>query len=180
MARPALIVDRDGTLVEERGYIARPEDLAVLPGVAEAIARVREAGAAVVVVTNQSAVARGIVSPEGLEELHERLRSLGVDAFYVCPHLPEAGCECRKPMPTLILRAIAEWDLDPLRSLVAGDHMTDCLAGRAAGVASVLLRSGHGGDHETAARAEGYPIVDDLPAAVELFLTRLEAADRAS
>ncbi len=173
MARPGLIVDRDGTLVEERGYISDPRDLVVLPGVAEALARARLAGAVVVVVTNQSAVARGLVTEEALLALHERLRPLGIDAFYHCPHMPDAGCECRKPKPALLVRAIADHDLDRGRTLAVGDHLTDCLAGRAAGVDAVLLSSGHGQEHATAARAEGFPVLDDLPAAVEVFLSRI-------
>jgi len=173
VASPGLIVDRDGTLVEERGYISDPGDLVVLPGVADALARVKEAGAVVIVVTNQSAVGRGFVTEAELAALHERLRPLGIDAFYSCPHLPDEGCECRKPKPGLILRAVSECDVDRERALVVGDHLTDCLAGRAAGLPAVLLRSGHGQDHVAAADVHGFPIADDLPAAADLFLSRL-------
>jgi D-glycero-D-manno-heptose 1,7-bisphosphate phosphatase len=173
VARPGLIVDRDGTIVEERGYISRAEDLVVMPWVAESLSRARAAGAAVVVVTNQSAVARGIVTEEGLGALHESLRPLGIDAFYVCPHMPDAGCECRKPKPTLILRAIADHDLDPARSMVVGDHLGDCLAGRAAGLPAILVRSGHGADHAAEAEAEGFGVADDLSAAVDRFLEHI-------
>jgi histidinol-phosphate phosphatase family protein len=170
MASPGLILDRDGTIVEERGYIADAVDLVALAGVTDTLARVRAAGVVVAVVTNQSAVARGIVSESELEVLHERIRSLGVDAVYHCPHLPDAGCECRKPRPGLMQRAVAELGLDPERTLVVGDNITDCLAARAAGLAAVLVRTGHGQRDAAAAEAEGFPVAEDLAAAVDHLL----------
>src|SRR4029077_569143 len=87
MARPGLIVDRDGTIIEERGYISELDDIVALPGVEAALASARAAGVAVAVVTNQSAVARGIVTEAQLARLHERVKEFGVDAVYHCPHL---------------------------------------------------------------------------------------------
>lgn len=180
MARPGLIVDRDGTLVEERGYITVADDLVALPGVADALARARRAGVVIAVVTNQSAVGRGLLSEDELATLHEWLGPLGVDAVYHCPHLPDGGCECRKPLPGLIHRAIEELDLDPARCAVVGDHLSDCLAGRAAGLPSMLVRTGHGAVHAPAATAQGFPVVADLAAAVRRFLDTLESGAPAS
>ena len=173
MASPGLIVDRDGTLVEERGYVSDPADIVPLPGVAAALGRARAAGVVVAVVTNQSAVGRGIVSEPQLAVLHERLTPLGVDAVYHCPHLPDAGCDCRKPLPGLVLRAIDELELDRARTVLVGDHLTDCLAARAAGVDAMLVLTGHGAAHAAAAEEHGFVVVADLPAAVDRFLADL-------
>ncbi len=173
MARPGLILDRDGTIIEERGYIAALDDIVPLPGVEEALARARAAGIPIVVVTNQSAVARGIVTEEQLAVLHERVMSFGADAVYHCPHVAEDGCACRKPLPGLVQLAVRDFDLDPAHSLFVGDHFTDCLAGRAAGVEAVLVRTGHGREHEPEAIAAGVAVVDDLPTAIVQFLERI-------
>ncbi len=170
MARAGLILDRDGTLTEERGYVTDLADLVLLPGTQDALAKARAAGVTLVVVTNQSAIGRGLLTEAALGDLHESLRGLGVAAVYHCPHLPDDGCDCRKPNPGMITRAVRELDLDPARSMLVGDHLTDCQAARAAGVPAVLVRTGHGGAHAAEAEAEGFPVVDDLPAAVDLFL----------
>lgn len=172
MARPGLILDRDGTLVEERGYIAELRDLVPLPGSSETLARLKRAGVAIAVVTNQSAVGRGVVTEQQLARLHAAIEELGVDAVYHCPHLPDDGCECRKPLPALVQRALHDLDLDPARTMLVGDHLTDCLAARAAGIDAVLVRTGHGAEHEPEARAAGFVVVDDLPRAAEHYLDR--------
>lgn len=170
MARPGLIVDRDGTLIEERGYVTEAADIVVLPGVEDALARARKAGVAVAVVTNQSAIGRGLLSQRQLDQLHQELRALPLDAIYHCPHLPDDGCECRKPQPGMVRRAITELDLDPGRTLVVGDHLTDCLAARQAGVAAMLVRTGHGERHAHDAEALGFEVVADLVTAIDQFL----------
>jgi D-glycero-D-manno-heptose 1,7-bisphosphate phosphatase len=173
VASPGLIVDRDGTLVEERGYISDPADLVPLPGVATALARARDAGVVVAVVTNQSAVGRGLVTESQLAVLHQRLTWLGVEAVYYCPHLPDAGCDCRKPLPGLVRRAIDELQLDTARTVLVGDHLTDCMAARAAGVDAMLVLTGHGATHASVARDGGFVVVADLPTAVDRFLAEL-------
>jgi len=173
VARPGLIVDRDGTLIEERGYVTQAADIVLLPGVEAALERATDAGVAVAVVTNQSAIGRGLLTVAELEELHEAIRSLGVSAIYHCPHLPDAGCDCRKPQPGMVRSAVADLELDPQRTVVVGDHLTDCLAGRAAGVGAVLVRTGHGEHHAAEAEALGFPVVADVVAAIDLFLEDL-------
>jgi histidinol-phosphate phosphatase family protein len=179
VARPGLIIDRDGTLIEERGYISDPADVVVMPGAAEALALARAEGVAVAVVTNQSAVARGIVTEAQLVSLHDRLTPLGIDAVYHCPHLPDDGCSCRKPMPGLVQRAIDELDLDPARTVLVGDHLTDCQAARAAGIEGILVRTGHGATHASDAQIEGFTVVTDLAVAVDRFLASLHTQDTA-
>ena len=124
--------------------------------------------------TNQASIARGIITEDLLTEQHAWLgRHIEFDGVYVCPHHPDDKCACRKPMPGLIEQAIRELDLDPVRTVFVGDKVTDCDAGRAAGVDVVLVRTGNGAAQEEQARAAGYDVVDDLAAAVRAFLDRL-------
>jgi D-glycero-D-manno-heptose 1,7-bisphosphate phosphatase len=160
MTRPAVFLDRDGTLIEERGYLDRLGLLSVFPWTADALRLLRRAGFATVVVTNQSAIARGIIDEAFLGEVHRELsaRLAGgggvIDRYYFCPHLADASderyrqaCRCRKPGPGMIEQACRELDLDPARSVMVGDRWLDVACGRAAGTRTVLVRSGHGG-HE--------------------------------
>lgn len=169
---PGLLLDRDGTLTVEGGYLGDPDDLEPVPGAPEAVAAARAAGWRIAVVTNQSAVARGLVSRARLDRMHARLavQYPAVEAIYDCPHHPDDGCDCRKPAPGMPAAAMADLGLDPDRTVMVGDHLTDCEAARAAGVTGILVRSGHGGDHAAAAAAAGFAVVDDLPAAINDLL----------
>ena len=155
MADPAVFLDRDGTLIEEVGCPTRPEQIRILGGVARALVRLAKAGYRLIVVTNQSAIARGLMSEDDLHRFHqaldEQLDLLGarVDAYYACPHHPDPGdtprpdlavdCDCRKPKPGLILRAAADLDIDLARSWTVGDTWRDVAAGRSAGTRTVKL-----------------------------------------
>ena len=154
---PAVFVDRDGTLNCEVEYLAAVEDLRLLPGAAEGVRRLRAAGFAVVVVTNQSAVARGFLDGATLAAIHRELgrrlaaRAAGLDGLYVCPHHPEAGrrplrrrCRCRKPAPGLVWRAVRELGLDLERSYCVGDGPADLALAAATGTRAVLVLTGHG------------------------------------
>ena len=175
MARAGLIVDRDGTVIEDCGYVSSTDQMVLLPGVVDALAQARDAGVVVVLATNQAAIGRGVVTEATVTSLHEWLGSqVAFDAVYVCPHHPDDGCACRKPMPGLLEQAIDDLDLDRARTVFVGDKVTDCEAGRAAGIDVVLVRTGHGAAEEAAAVAEGFAVVDDLPAAVRDLLARLE------
>lgn len=160
--RPAVFLDRDGTVNREVDYLADPGELELLPGAAEAIARWNDAGWLVVVVTNQSGIARGILSEERLREIHDRLalilaeRGAVIDAFHHCPHHPEIGeppyrcdCDCRKPAPGMLLRAAAELSIDLSRSWIIGDSFRDLEAGAAAGVPGILVATGKPDQLET-------------------------------
>ena len=160
-AEPAVFVDRDGTLNVEVGHLSDAAELDLIDGAAEAVRTLREAGYRVVVVTNQSAVARGLLSEAELRDLHARLaRRLGaegaeLDGIYYCPHHPTEGsgsyrveCSCRKPKPGLVERAARELDIDLGRSFVVGDKLSDLEAGAAAGCRGVLVRTGYGAEEE--------------------------------
>jgi D-glycero-D-manno-heptose 1,7-bisphosphate phosphatase len=170
MARtPAVFVDRDGTLNREVDYLRRVSDLRLLPGAAAAVRALSAAGFAVVVVTNQSGVARGLIDPATLTAIHRTLERRLVAAggrlagLYVCPHHPEAGmpplrrrCRCRKPAPGLVHRAVRELDLDLARSYCVGDTAADLGLAAATGTRGVLVLTGHG-RRTAAAPAAGAP-----------------------
>jgi D-glycero-D-manno-heptose 1,7-bisphosphate phosphatase len=184
MSRRAVFLDRDGTLNVERDFVRAPAELELLPGVVPALHRLRAAGFRLVVVTNQSGVARGYFDEAALARIHERLHALldGLPLAYLhCPHHPSAGgggytraCVCRKPSPGLIDRAAALFDLDLGGSWVIGDSARDVLLARARGMRSVLVHSGKPVEdaRRDLARAGYRPDHEcpDLPAAVERIL----------
>ena len=175
--RPAVFLDRDGTIVIERGYLAHADDIELLPGVAAALRTLRAAGYALVVVSNQSGVGRGLFPLsrvyEAMARLRRELRRHGVelDAVYFCPHRPDAGCPCRKPSPELLRRAAANLRLALRESAMVGDKLLDVETARAAGTRGVLVRTGYGRDEEqragpNAGGADPDLVANDLPAAV--------------
>jgi D-glycero-D-manno-heptose 1,7-bisphosphate phosphatase len=150
--RSAVFLDRDGTLNREIGHFGDPARVEILPGVPEALRLLEGAGFLLVVVTNQSAIARGIATRSGVDASNARLASLlegeGVrlQGFYVCPHHPDltGPCACRKPAPGLLFEAARDLGIDLRRSFLVGDKHSDILAGRRAGTRTVLLATGHG------------------------------------
>jgi histidinol-phosphate phosphatase family protein len=148
MLRRAVFLDRDGTIAEDVNYCRRPEDFRLFPRAAEAIAMLNEAGLAVVVVTNQSGIARGYFTEETLAQIHQKMtdqlagRGAQVDAIYYCPHHPDDGCTCRKPGTDLFQRAVEELGLALAGSYVVGDREMDVLAGQALGCQTVLVETG--------------------------------------
>jgi D-glycero-D-manno-heptose 1,7-bisphosphate phosphatase len=165
--RAAVFLDRDGTLIEERRYLDRLNLLALYPWTADALRLLNRAGLATVVVTNQSAIGRGIVDEAFLAQVHRALDArlasgnARIDRYYFCPHHPEAtleayrhACRCRKPGPGMIEQACREMGIDPRRSVMIGDRWLDVATGQAAGTRTVLVRTGHGA-HEEAHAPEG-------------------------
>lgn len=142
---PAVFLDRDGTLIDDVGYISDPSDVRLVPGAADALQALRAAGFRLVVVSNQSALGRGLVTQEQADAVHQRFveeleRAGGqLDAAYYCPHTPEERCDCRKPLPGLIIDAARELELDLERSFMVGNSDVDVAAGKAAGCRAILL-----------------------------------------
>ncbi len=167
--KPAVFLDRDGTLNREVGYIGDPDALEMLPGVSTALARLAAAGFALVVVTNQSAIGRGVYSRGQIDAVHERLKAkLGasgvqLDAIFVCPHAPEDACACRKPRPGLFLQARDALRLDLAKSWMVGDTVKDMAAARAAGVRPLYVTTGWGERDRAAALADGLAAIDIVP-----------------
>ena len=143
-----VFLDRDGTLNYDPGYLKSAAELNLLPGVAKALARLKAAGAKLVVVTNQSGVGRGLLTLKDLETIHARLQGLleqqgaVLDAIYFCPHHPDDGCLCRKPGRAMIDRAVAELQLDLRRSYFVGDHLRDMQLARIVGAKPILVTTG--------------------------------------
>jgi histidinol-phosphate phosphatase family protein len=183
-ARPAVFLDRDGTLVVEKGYGSGAAAMELLPGVPEALRNLRAAGFAIVVISNQAGVGRGLFPIASVHEamgaLRRDLRAHGVeiDAIYFCPHRPDEGCDCRKPMPGLLRRAARDLRLSLADSVMIGDKGIDVGAARAAGALGILVRTGYGREEEVGAAAEAarsgsiLHVADDLAAAARGLLSR--------
>lgn len=177
--RPAVFLDRDGTIIDDVHYLARPDLVRLRPGAGDAIARLNRAGVPVVLVTNQSGIARGVITEADYERVHHRLVELlaahgaHIDASYVCPHHPDFGgkCECRKPGTLLFRRAASEHALDLARSTFIGDRWRDVSPGIVLGGRGMLIRGNDTPDADLqAADAARVPIVRSLADAVAALL----------
>ena len=184
----AVFLDRDGTIIEEVGYLDRPERVEFFPWTIDAIRVLNRAELAVVLVSNQSGIARGFFTDAVVDIVHQRMDDMlsaggaRIDAYYYCPHHPDGSvaelakvCDCRKPARGLVDRAVAEFGVDPARSFVVGDRWLDIGLARTVGARGVLVRTGYG------EREEGKPpngmeadaIVDNLIAASSWILNNL-------
>ena len=184
----AAFLDRDGTIIEEVGYLDRPERVEFFPWTVEAIRVLNRAGLAVVLTSNQSGIARGFFTEQTVDAVHQKMADMlakggaRIDAYYYCPHHPDgkvAGyakvCDCRKPGRGLVDRAAGEFGVDPARSFVVGDRWLDVALGRAVGAQSVLVRTGYGASEE-GKRPDGLiadAVVDNLIAASSWILGKL-------
>lgn len=161
-ARRAVFLDRDGTINVEKDYLHRIDDFEFIPGVPEAIKRLSDAGFLVVVVTNQSGVARGFYDEQAVAGLHAHiqaqlaLQGAHIDSFYLCPHHPTEGvghyrvdCDCRKGSPGMLLQGAREHGIDLSRSFMVGDKFADIEAGIAAGCTPILVKTGYGAADES-------------------------------
>lgn len=175
---PAVFLDRDGTLIEDPGFIRHPADVRLFPGAAEAVRRLNAARRRVVMVTNQSGIARGLIQPAEYEAVTRRLETLlgeagaRLDAIYFCPHFPPVSgpCECRKP-GTLHYRDAAErLALDLAASVWIGDRITDLLPATAFGGQGMLVRTGEGTRGAEEAGRHGFGVFRDLTEAVDALL----------
>ncbi|MFL5518299.1 MAG: D-glycero-alpha-D-manno-heptose-1,7-bisphosphate 7-phosphatase, partial [Gemmatimonadales bacterium] len=183
----AVFLDRDGTLIEESGYLDRLDRLIIYPFAVDAVRLLNRAGFRVIVISNQSGVGRGLIRESFVAEAHahicEYLKAGGasLDAFYYCPHHPDATiaafrqcCECRKPGAGMLTAAAAEHGLDLARSFVVGDRWDDVGAARAAGAKGVLVRTGYGRAAETSPRPDlsADRVTGDLAGAVAWILAQ--------
>ena len=162
----AVFLDRDGTLIEEVGYLDRPERVQLYPWTVDAIRALNRAGLRTVMVTNQSGIARGFFTEDVVKRVHGRIADLlaaggaHLDAYYYCPHHPDGkvpeyarACECRKPGRALVDRAVAEFGIDPAASYAVGDRWFDVSLARTVGATGILVRTGYGADEEHRAPA---------------------------
>ena len=182
--RPAIFLDRDGTINVEVNYLHRIADFALIPGAAEAIKALNQAGLPVILVTNQAGIARGYYKEAAMRALHAHLRDVlaaegaQIDAIYFCPHHPDYSgpCACRKPSPGMLQQAAAEHNIDLARSWLVGDTGSDIGAGHAVSCRTILVRTGYGAQFEAQLRAGAEPqpeaVVDDVAAAAAYILSR--------
>jgi D-glycero-D-manno-heptose 1,7-bisphosphate phosphatase len=181
----AVFLDRDGTLIEEVGYLDRPERLELYPWTIDAIRALNRVGLVTVLVSNQSGVARGFFTEAVVDQIHRRLADrLGeggarLDAYYHCPHHPHGtipgyarACACRKPGRGLVDRAVEEFGIDPARSYTVGDRWVDIALARAVGARGILVRTGYGVSSERSAPSSlsADAVVDNLAGAVSWIL----------
>ena len=185
--RPAVFLDRDGTVAREVGYLTDMARLALVPGAGQAVRRINRAGMLAVLVTNQSGAARGLFPVDLIDRANERLRALlaehgaRLDAIYVCPHLEEGvvpglavACDCRKPKPGLFARAIADLGIDARASYAVGDHTRDLIPPASLGARTIGVRTGY--DASTDGFAPDH-VAADLAAAVDWLLADRAARD---
>ncbi|MFH1059491.1 MAG: HAD family hydrolase [Pseudomonadota bacterium] len=190
MKQRTVFLDRDGTINVEVNYLHRVEDLALLPGAARAIARLNAAGIAVVVVSNQAGLAKGLFDEGDLAlvqiEINRRLKAAGarVDGWYFCPHHPQGvvedlaiACDCRKPGPGLVLMAAEEMGLALTGSYLVGDRLRDVACAARAGLTGVLVRSGHADWPPTCGEEEPAFVAPDLAAAVDWILADIASRE---
>jgi D-glycero-D-manno-heptose 1,7-bisphosphate phosphatase len=188
---PAVFLDRDGTLIEDVGYLERVDRVALYPWSIDAVRILNRAGLRVVVVTNQAGVARGYFTEALVDEVHRHISALmerggaRIDAYYYCPHHPEASverykqrCECRKPGRALVDRAARELGIDPGRSFVIGDRWLDIQMARTVGARAVLVRTGYGmtEEHRQPSPSVAADVVaDNLISASSWILSQLKS-----
>lgn len=161
--KKAVFLDRDGTVIKHVDYLTKPSQLRILSGVAKAISRLNDFGYLAFIVTNQSVIARGLITPSEVEEINElmvsRLEKNGakIHGVYYCPHHPEMHpdvpehaikyriiCACRKPAPGMLLRAIKQFNIDDKQSFMIGDAITDIVAGKRANLRTIRVKTGPG------------------------------------
>ena len=189
MKQGAFFLDRDGTINVDHVYINDPRLVELIPRAARAIRNLRERGFLAIVVTNQSGVGRGIIKPDALPRIHERLDELlkeeasGLDAYEICVHAPQERCACRKPSPFLVNEAVKLHDIDLSRSVFIGDKLSDVATGKNAKCKySILVRTGKGQQEEILIQLTPKPapeetpdyIADDLADAVDWALSKLQ------
>jgi histidinol-phosphate phosphatase family protein len=176
MGNRAVFLDRDGTIAEDVPYCSQVEDFHILPTVPEAVKLLNENGFKVVVITNQSGIARGYFTEETLAQIHQKMKDelmkhgARIDAIYYCPHHPDDGCECRKPKIGLFHKAAKELNIDFHNSYMVGDMQIDIDAGRAAGCKTVLVTTGPDGGNSVINSPDH--IAENLIEAAQWIITR--------
>lgn len=173
--RRFIVLDRDGTIIEEREYLSQPDQVKLIPGAGAALRELQQMGFGLVVITNQSGVGRGIFDHYQLDRVQEHLKQLldreGVrlDGLYVCPHEPDDNCACRKPKLGLIEKAAKDLGFEVHDSIVIGDKAGDVEMGHRVGAVTFLVRTGYGAQVATDAIVAPDYVVDSLPATVEII-----------
>ena len=165
MKRPAVFLDRDGTLIEEVNFLSCLEDLRLFPFSADAVKLLKDNGFLLIVVTNQSGIARGKYAEADMHTIHEQIQtelSGAIDRFYFCPHMPNAACVCRKPRLGMIDSALADFEIDMENSWMIGDKKLDVETGKNANLRTALVLTGYGSRHKTTLTVKPDLVSDNL------------------
>jgi D-glycero-D-manno-heptose 1,7-bisphosphate phosphatase len=179
-----VLLDRDGTIIEDRRYLADPDGVALLPGAVDGLRRLTQAGCRLALLTNQSGIGRGLFDLNAMHRVHERLAALLIPhdirlhGIFFCPHAPEERCGCRKPLPGLFRQAACALGVRPERACVIGDKEADVDLGRNVGARTILVRTGHGRDEESRVKDKADAVADDLAAAADWLLAHCPVDSR--
>jgi D-glycero-D-manno-heptose 1,7-bisphosphate phosphatase len=170
---PAIFLDRDGVIILEKNYECDPQSIEIIPGVINALLNLE--GFILVVVSNQSGIARGYFSQDDVIKFHQALdaklkrEGVSIAAWYFCPHSADDDCSCRKPRPGMIMRAAQEFPIDLEASWMVGDKSSDIATGNAAGIRTILVRTGYAGEEPGAKDVRPDYTADNLLAAVKII-----------
>jgi histidinol-phosphate phosphatase family protein len=184
---PAVFLDRDGTVIFDKNYLSSPEQVKLYPYVAYSINRLRAAGFKVIIVTNQSGVARQMFTEQDLQKIHERfvflLKNAGaeIDSIYYCPHIDEDFCNCRKPKLGMVLQGAKDFNIDLEKSYTVGDSIRDYLLGYNAGGKGILVLTGHGKKQQTKIvqnKIKPMAVCKTLKEAVSLIIKDVKKLDK--
>ena len=171
----AVVLDRDGTVIEECHYLSDPAQVVLIPNIGPALRVLQASGLRLVIVTNQSAIGRGFFDLKRLEAIHARMQQLlaaegvSIDGIYFCPHTPDDGCVCRKPRPGLMEQVARDYHITPRRCFVIGDKACDVEFGRAVGAITFLVKTGYGAELAAQGIDAADYVVDDVSAAVPII-----------
>jgi D-glycero-D-manno-heptose 1,7-bisphosphate phosphatase len=182
MLSPAVFLDRDGTIIVEKNYIADPDEVVLLEGAAEGLRAMGGGSFPLVIVSNQSGIGRGYFAVEQADAVQHRVAELlngegiKIAGWYMCPHAPQSKCRCRKPMPGMIEAAGKELGLDIARSVVIGDKRCDIDLAAGVGATGILVTTGHGQLDADYARSVQAPVCRDLIEASEIVLLHMARA----
>lgn len=174
--RPFVLLDRDGTLIEEKNYLCNPDEVVLLPGVGEGLAALQRAGFGLVVVTNQAGIGRGYYEKADMDAVNDRMAAylseygVHLEGLFFCPHHPDAGCSCRKPRPGLILQAMQLPGFFPDFSYVVGDKASDVDLALGVGASGILVRTGYGKEEEASVAGRADYVADDLLSAARWIM----------
>lgn len=177
MEKKTVFLDRDGTLIEEVNFLSRVEDLKLFPFTAEAVELLKSNGFMLIVITNQSGIDRGLYTEEAMHSIHREIQKQlnnAIDAFYFCPHLPDAGCDCRKPMLGMIKKARKDNKIDMASSWVIGDKVLDVELGFSAEIRTAMVKTGYGMKHLSKLTRKPSVIADNLLDAVKVIVSKSE------
>ena len=178
MKQPAVFIDRDGTLIEEVNFLSRVDDLSIFPFTANAVNSLKDSGFLVIIVTNQSGIGRGVYTETDMHAIHDAIQvelAGAIDAFYFCPHLPDAGCSCRKPGLGMIESAVKDFESDLSRSWIVGDKNIDVETGQAGGFSTALVLTGYGEEHQSTIERPPEIVAANLGEAVDRIVALASA-----